>query len=242
MLQPFYSLLDNLVLGMGTFVIVLIVSKVAFEVLKKKKKQSKSLAKNSTHSMGKNNYDSFSDQNLTLNLIREIEWKNFEDLCCKFFVERGFDARVTSIGADGGVDIELYKKGTSSLVMVVQCKSYKGNVGVKDIREFYGVLAASEVKRGVFITTSDFTHDAKAFAEGKAPKLQLSSGERFISLIKKLPNDAQDRLLKVAVHGNYRTPTCVNCNIKMVKRQGKSGSFFGCQNFPRCRVTMKVKV
>jgi restriction system protein len=181
-------------------------------------------------------------ESLTLSLIQDIEWKNFENLCCAYFIERGFDARKTQVGADGGVDIEVYKKGISKLLVIVQCKAYHSNVGVKDIREFYGVLAASEAINGIFLTTSNYTADALTFAKGKSPQLQLSSGERFVSLIKKLPNDAQDRLLKVAVHGDYRTPTCVKCDVKMVKRQGKRGSFFGCQNFPRCRVTMKVKV
>jgi len=179
---------------------------------------------------------------LSVKLIKSIEWKNFENLCCKFFVERGLDARVTSTGADGGVDINVYKKGSDTPEMIVQCKAYSKNVGVKDIREFYGVLSGSQAKRGIFITTSDFTSDAKNFAKDKFPELQLSSGERFMSLVKKLSPEAQQRLLNVATYGDYKTPTCASCDVKMVLRQGKNGNFFGCKNFPSCRTTMRIKV
>jgi len=177
---------------------------------------------------------------LNLKLIREVEWKKFESLCCAYFIERDFDAKVTSIGADGGVDINIYKNGLDIPAMIVQCKAYKKNVGVKDIREFYGVLADSEAKTSVFITTSDFTPEAKHFAEGKTPQLQLVSGERLITLIENLTLEKQTKLLSIATEGDYKTPTCASCDVKMVVRNGKNGNFFGCCNFPRCRNTLHV--
>ncbi|WP_284692629.1 topoisomerase DNA-binding C4 zinc finger domain-containing protein [Paraburkholderia terrae] len=38
--------------------------------------------------------------------------------------------------------------------------------------------------------------------------------------------------------GDYQTPTCVACGVKMVQRQGKGGSFWGCRHYPKCKVTM----
>ncbi|MDP5239652.1 topoisomerase DNA-binding C4 zinc finger domain-containing protein [Uliginosibacterium sp. 31-16] len=41
--------------------------------------------------------------------------------------------------------------------------------------------------------------------------------------------------MELATEGDWTTPTCGHCGIKMVAREGKSGSFWGCRNFPRCR-------
>ena len=237
MMQPLTSLIDNLILLVGTFAAALIVFMIVVAVFKAKKGKKKAKTIVSKQQLEE---PVSKPKELTLALIRDIEWKNFENLCCEYFIVRGFDARVTSIGADGGIDINLYKRGTDTLAMIVQCKAYSNNVGVKDVREFYGVLAASKAQGGVFITTSDFTSDAQSFAKDVMPQLQLASGERFISLIQKLSVDAQQRLLNVAIEGDYKTPTCAKCDIKMVVRQGKNGPFFGCLNYPSCRSTLNI--
>lgn len=46
---------------------------------------------------------------------------------------------------------------------------------------------------------------------------------------------ARDDLLKFAFEGGYTTPTCASCGIRMVKRDGKRGAFWGCLNYPKCR-------
>jgi len=72
--------------------------------------------------------------------------------------------------------------------------------------------------------------------------LQLCSGDRFIKLIGKLPQASQDKLLAVATKGDYKIPSCANCDVKMVIRNGKRGAFYGCRNYPQCRATMKYKI
>jgi len=180
-------------------------------------------------------------QEITEKLIREIEWKNFENLCCAFFLEKGIKAETTGIGADGGVDINLYKEGSDCPSIIVQCKSRSSSkVGVKPVREFFGVMASEEVKKGFFMATGDFTSDAIDFAKGKS--LDLVSGKRFFDLIKKLPSQSQMRLLKVATKGDYKVPSCASCDLKMVRRTKRGGGspFWGCSNYPRCKSTIKI--
>jgi len=185
--------------------------------------------------------DGIEPKELTEKLIREIEWKNFENLCCAFFLEKGIKAETTGIGADGGIDINLYKEGADSPSIIVQCKSrLSSKVGVKPIREFFGVMASEEVKKGFFIASGGFTNDAIEFAKEKS--LDLVSGERFFNLIKKLPSQSQKRLLKVATEGDYKVPSCASCDLKMVRRTKRGGGnpFWGCSNYPKCKSTIKI--
>ncbi len=179
----------------------------------------------------------------THELLGQIEWKRFEELCRAYFETKAFTSRATRIGADGGVDINLYKGDLEKPAVLVQCKAWNTyKVGVKPVRELFGVMAASNVSHGIFMTTGEFTREAKAFAKGK--RLALMSGSSLYQSIMEMPQQAQATLLGVATEGNYTTPTCVSCNTKMVLRTSKSSnnvknSFWGCTNYPRCRKTLK---
>jgi restriction endonuclease len=66
--------------------------------------------------------------------------------------------------------------------VLVQCKHYsRRQVGVRTIRELYGVMAAERVADGVVITTGSFTRGAREFATGK--RLQLLDGPGVIALL-----------------------------------------------------------
>lgn len=182
----------------------------------------------------------------SLELIKDIEWRNFEKLCARYFQEKGYEVEETGAGQDGGVDLYLFKPLKSGRFThdnnpfcVVQCKSWlTKQVGVRTIRELYGVMAAEDIELGVVVASGYFTEDAKIFAEGK--QLQLISGAELLKLITALPLDAQNTLLKETTAGDYKTPSCPTCDIKLVKRTSNkinaSGlPFWGCRNFPRCR-------
>ncbi|WP_156912653.1 topoisomerase DNA-binding C4 zinc finger domain-containing protein [Methylocaldum szegediense] len=62
-------------------------------------------------------------------------------------------------------------------------------------------------------------------------------------MIKKLPDDKQKRLLDFATSGDYTTPTCTRCGIKMVLRKSRrdGSTFWGCRNYPKCRMTINQR-
>lgn len=75
----------------------------------------------------------------------------------------GFRAEMTKATDDGGIDVEAVLEGDSLLRgrYIVQCTRFGGNrlVGVKVVREFYGVLtAAPGVVKGILITNTGFTN------------------------------------------------------------------------------------
>jgi hypothetical protein len=178
----------------------------------------------------------------TRQVLGSLEWKRFETVCAEYLRLRGYEPKETRIGADGGVDIRIYKPGIEKSVGIVQCKAWNTyKVGVKPVRELFGVMAAEGVDLGLFMTSGEFTSEATAFAEGKT--LELISGGKLLGEIRKLPADQQRGLLRSALEGDYRTPTCPQCGVKMTLRQGQGShsKFWGCPIYPRCRATLVYK-
>ena len=174
-----------------------------------------------------------------------IEWRRFEALVEALFAQAGFETKSLSHGADEGIDIWLYSKHQpdGKPVSIVQCKHWQGKrVGVDKVRELRGVMAARDVRRGQFATTSTFTPEAIAFGRGNG--INLLDVEGLLALIAQRTPEQQQALLAVALEGDYWRATCVNCGIKMMQRTPRNGGsvFWGCSNYPRCKTTMAIRV
>lgn len=172
-----------------------------------------------------------------LELLRRLDWKRFEELLEHFWKAKGFKAEATGRGSDGGVDVRLYQPSAPEKVLgIIQCKARSGKpVGVDKVRELFGVMSHEKVALGVLATTFGFTPDALAFAKGKS--IQLIDGKKLLEQIATLPDEKQQALLAHITRGDYETPTCASCDVKMVVKNNKAtaGRFYGCPNFPRCR-------
>lgn len=165
-----------------------------------------------------------------------IEWRRFEAVCEALFAQAGFETRSQSHGADGGVDIWLHSTNAQGPVSIVQCKHWQGKaVGVKEIREFYGVMASHKLQRGTYATTSAFTGDALQFAKDNG--INAMNGTKLLALIATRTPEQQQTLLAVAYEGDYARPTCASCGVKLIERTAsKTGkAFWGCSNYPRCK-------
>jgi restriction system protein len=175
----------------------------------------------------------------SLAALRALEWKRFELLCAQYYESAGFQSQTIRCGADGGIDMKLFKTDPAKPLAVVQCKSWNVySVGVKEMRELLGVMAHEKVNRGVYITTGSCARDALSFAGDNS--IQLLDGDGFLRKLLQLPKDRQDLLLKSAFNGDYKTPTCPSCGIKMTKREGKAGPSWGCVNYPKCSCTFAI--
>jgi len=176
--------------------------------------------------------------------LKSLEWKRYEEVCMEYLRLKNCDANVTCIGADGGIDIKIHDKN-GSLFAIGQCKSWAKPIGVSLIRELYGIMASERANYGIFLTTSTFSQEAIKFAENK--RLILVDADEFINLISELKEDDKRKIDRIATEGDFTTPTCVHCNVKMIKRVATKGKnagneFWGCVNFPKCRKTMFVKL
>ncbi len=112
----------------------------------------------------------------------------FEELVLDLLHALGYGAteddleRVGAAG-DGGIDgvISLDRLGFDKVY--AQAKRWQGSVGRPEVQAFYGALAGRRARKGVFITTSAFTREARDFASQVAESIVLIDGTRLTSLM-----------------------------------------------------------
>lgn len=177
----------------------------------------------------------------SIELLRSIEWKRFEYLCAEFFKTVGKRVETIEKGADGGLDARVYDNKTGDLEFAIQCKAWSTPVSVKALRELYGVMIHENAKKCIFMTTNSFTQDAKDFALSHKTQMFLIDGEKFVSMIKNLPEASQKELLEFATKDDYTVPSCPSCGIKLVQRTSSKGNFWGCRNYPKCKTRIYTK-
>lgn len=87
-----------------------------------------------------------------------ISHKEYESYCERVLHSWGFlDAATTRFSRDGGIDVE-------STEIVAQCKHYVGSVGVREVREIFGI-ASHKSKIAVVFSAGSYTADATQFAK-----------------------------------------------------------------------------
>jgi len=179
-------------------------------------------------------------------VLRDMTWREFELLVGEAFRRRGY--RVHEEGGtqpDGGVDLVLDRAGQRYLV---QCKHWKvSRVGVKVVRELFGVMAAQGAAGGFVVTSGNYTPEAIAFAQGRS--LELMDGPALLALIRDVRRDVQRSPSTSMEAPNKQpaaqlqqpsVPTCPKCQARMARRVARRGStagqaFWGCEMFPSCR-------
>jgi tetratricopeptide (TPR) repeat protein len=109
----------------------------------------------------------------------------FEGLITQLLERMGFRAEMTKASGDGGVDIvATLDQPVSGGRYLIQCKRYAPDslVGAATVREFYGALTADQrAVKGILITTSRFTAQAKEFASPLP--MELIEREQLQSLL-----------------------------------------------------------
>ena len=174
----------------------------------------------------------------TPELLKRLEWRRFEELCAAYFEALGFRADLVHAGAGGGVAITLYQQGSEKAAIIVQCKPWNAyRVGIKPVRGLQSAMTAAKVGEGVLVTSGKFTQEARDFA-GKE-KISLIDGTELVAKIAALVPEKALALFKYATEGDFLTPTCPSCEIKMISRKSttQGRKFWGCRNYPACKHT-----
>lgn len=107
--------------------------------------------------------------------LYQLSSRRFEELTAEILMRKGYKVELTPATRDGGKDIyAAHKDDLGSFLYLVECKKYDPNhkVGVKVIRDLYGVLSKEKATYGIVVTTSDFTKPAQEFQEDV--KFQMS--------------------------------------------------------------------
>ncbi len=113
----------------------------------------------------------------------------FEDLVVDTVVKMGYggsrkDAgRAIGRSGDEGIDGIINEDRLGLDVIYLQAKRWDGNVSRPEIQKFAGALQGKRAKKGIFITTSDFTAEAKEFVKNIDARIILISGRQLAELM-----------------------------------------------------------
>lgn len=126
-----------------------------------------------------------------LNKVLELSPSFFERLVVELLVKMGYGGSIKDAGraigksGDEGIDGTIYEDKLGLDIIYVQAKRWNlGNtVGRPEIQKFVGALAGQGAKKGVFITTSSFTREAKDYAPRNDTKIVLIDGEQLSQLM-----------------------------------------------------------
>ena len=90
-----------------------------------------------------------------------------------------------SIGRSGdeGIDGIIKEDKLGLDVIYVQAKRWENVVGRPEIQKFVGALAGQGAKKGVFITTSRYTNEAREYQPRNETKIVLIDGEQLAELM-----------------------------------------------------------
>jgi restriction system protein len=115
----------------------------------------------------------------------------FEKLVVEVLVAMGYGgsrrdaARAVGRSGDEGIDGIIDEDRLGLDTIYVQAKKWKldHSVGRPEIQRFVGALHGKHARKGIFITTSRFTSEAREYAEMIDPRVVLIDGERLAGLM-----------------------------------------------------------
>lgn len=113
----------------------------------------------------------------------------FESLVVDTVVKMGYGGSRKDAGkaigksGDEGIDGIINEDRLGLDVIYLQAKRWEGNVSRPEIQKFAGALQGKRAKKGIFITTSDFTSEAREFVKSIDAKIILISGRHMAELM-----------------------------------------------------------
>lgn len=113
----------------------------------------------------------------------------FERLVVQLMIKMGYGGsreeagRAVGRSGDGGIDGVINEDRLGLDAIYLQAKRWSNVVGRPDIQQFVGALAGQRASKGVFITTSRFTQEAREYAASSNYKVVLIDGERLADLM-----------------------------------------------------------
>ncbi len=113
----------------------------------------------------------------------------FEKLVVDLLVAMGYGGSRKDAGkavgqsGDGGIDGIIKEDKLGLDVLYIQAKRWEGSVGRPIVQTFAGSLEGFRAKKGVFITTSQFSQSARDYVERIEKKIVLIDGEQLAQLM-----------------------------------------------------------
>lgn len=114
----------------------------------------------------------------------------FERAVVELLVKMGYGGSRVDAGkaigrsGDGGIDGIIKEDRLGLDVVYIQAKRWDNNsVGRPDVMQFAGALQAQKATKGIFITTSRFSNEARSYVSQIGSKIVLIDGEQLTNLM-----------------------------------------------------------
>ena len=124
-----------------------------------------------------------------LQLVKSSDPRFFEELVIDLLVAMGYGGSRQDAGqavgrsGDDGIDGIINEDRLGLDVIYVQAKRWQGPVGRPLVQAFAGSLEGHRARKGVMITTSQFTNDARDYVDRIEKKIVLIDGDRLSNLM-----------------------------------------------------------
>ncbi|OOF58965.1 restriction endonuclease [Rodentibacter myodis] len=128
---------------------------------------------------------------LKIQILDEIKNQSpqfFEDLVLNLLDRMGYGLNgqksLTQNSADGGIDGIISEDELGLSKIYIQAKRWGNNISRPELQKFVGAISDKPTKKGVFITTSDFSREAIEFAKkSQSTTIVLINGNRLCDLM-----------------------------------------------------------
>jgi restriction system protein len=124
-----------------------------------------------------------------LEKVRQAPPIFFEQLVVELLLKMGYGGSRQDAGSaigragDGGIDGIIKEDKLGLDVIYIQAKRWASTVGRPEIQAFVGSLEGHRANKGVFITTSHFSPDAKDYVIRIGKKIVLIDGEQLSDMM-----------------------------------------------------------
>jgi restriction system protein len=113
----------------------------------------------------------------------------FEQLVIDLLIAMGYGGSRRDAGqavgknSDGGIDGIISEDRLGLDIIYLQAKRWQNTVGSPEVRDFVGSLVGHSASKGVFLTTSSFSKDARDYVRKVPQKVVLIDGSRLVELM-----------------------------------------------------------
>lgn len=124
-----------------------------------------------------------------LDLVLKVSPAFFERLVVDLLVRMGYGGTVEDAGralgrtGDGGIDGLIKEDALGLDAVYIQAKRWQGTVGRPEVQAFAGSLEGERARKGVLITTSGFSKEAKEYVARIDKRIVLIDGVHLTSLM-----------------------------------------------------------
>lgn len=131
-------------------------------------------------------------KNLEVEILERVKGCSpafFERLVVELVVKLGYGGSLRDAGkaigrsGDGGIDGIIKEDQLGLDLIYLQAKRWDATVGRPEIQKFAGALQGHRAKKGVFLTTSEYSKDAMHYAAQIDSKIALIDGAKLARLM-----------------------------------------------------------